>query len=129
MDKAKAFMFVGALVLATSVLSVPVDPNAPDEIAAILAIGIAPPHVLRTNGEVYQYDYDGPSWYRVPHLDVPVPVSEIADWQLGTVITHSGDWWYKDMGAGGTWELVPRPEWSPIQSSPQSLGSVKDQFR
>ena len=75
---------------------------------------MAPPHILRTNGEVYQYDYDNAGWLRVPHLDVPVPVSEIADWQVGTVITHSGEWWYEDIGAGGTWEIMPRPDWVPI---------------
>ena len=116
-------------LLAGPSLAVPVDPNAEDEVAAYLQTGVSLPMILRTNGEVYRYDYDLEVWVRHETYDVPVPVSEIADWALNCFTTHDGEWWFEDPGAGGTWEVVPRPEWSPIPSHPQSLGSVKGMFR
>jgi hypothetical protein len=132
-------VLLGLLVGAS--LAVPVDPNAEDGVAAIwpdnfdgFVRGFV--WVLRTNGEVWRYDCEG-VWRQSgvdPNLSgdltVPVPVTEIADWTPSFFTTHSGTRWF--MGNDEPldyWTPLPAPPWSPVQSSPQSLGSVKEMFR
>jgi hypothetical protein len=122
-------------------LAVPVDPNAEDGVAAIYPEnhdGFTSNYVwvLRTNGEVWRYDNNG-VWRQSgidPNLSggdltVPVPVIEIADWTPGYFVTHSGTHWYNGAYTPlDYWTQLPPPPWSPVQSSPQSLGSVKGMF-
>jgi hypothetical protein len=128
-------------LLAGASHAVPVDPNAEDGIAAIYpqsddgnTRGYV--WVLRTNGEVWRFDKDG-IWLQSgvdPNLHgdltVPVPVAEIADWMPSYFTTHSGTRWF--MGNDEPldyWTQLPPPPWSPVQSHPRSLGSVKEMFR
>ena len=110
-------------------VAIPVNPDAPDEIAALYL----PDHnmsvrILRTNGEVWELDNDTWTWEHSQFFSVPVPVSEIADWFPASFQTHSGDVWFRRYGTGETWEIVPPTPWggSPVKET--SLGSVKTMF-
>jgi len=121
---AKAFMFVGVLVLAASSLAVPVDPNAEDGVAAIIYNG-GTANALCTNGEVWTFnDY----WNRLSHMDPPVPVSDIADWDYSGFIHVNGEYWY--WSGTEVWNVMPLPPpCGPVEAEPQSLGSVKEMYR
>ncbi len=117
--------FILLLIFSTPMLAVPVDPNAPNEIAAFSIDDVI---LLRTNGEVYDYDYPTHTWVLNSRLEVPVPVADIADWQTDCFITHGSDWWYMNPDSQ-EWEILPQPEWAPVSSESSSMGGIKSMYR
>ena len=114
--------------------AVPVDPSAPDQVAAWFCSGEISPSVnlLRTNGEVWTWR-PAQGWYRAGEsdgsflYDPPVPVVDIVDWTPWVVQTRHGSVWILNDLA--TWQEIPSPPFSPITTSKQSLGRVKQLFR
>jgi len=144
---ARKFFFVCAviLMLAGSALGAPVDPNAPNGIAASITegelYGWVHLRALCINGEQYRYEIstDGSThgWIHNSSLPpLPVSVSEIADWGLFQIKTHSGDLYILDGSAeaGEYWKLVGGPDIPPIPCGPvstdsQKLGDAKSLYR
>ena len=91
------------LLLATCAGAVPVDPNDPNEVAAVVEYG-GSPWILRTNGEVWVVGALG--WEYEPRYDIPFPVSDVCDWKRHILRDCNGDIW--------TWEYVTLDEglWS-----------------
>lgn len=136
-----AVLFTALLVTAAS--AVPVNPVDPQGVAAVLPIysydangGIlAQVYVLSTAGQVWQPCYPPcAQWNRGCFMtdcgcDLPVPVSEVADWWgIG----------FRTM-AGVIWVLRPRPEcrwveaipppFAPVATQQKSLGTAKQGYR
>lgn len=93
--------------------SVPVDPDAPDGIAAVFSeIVSGQPYILRTDGLVYVLEEPFWEWAHMERHDVPIPVSEILDWRLGFLVAQNGDWWWQHQY--GEWDITPPAPWLPI---------------
>jgi hypothetical protein len=99
------------LLLAAPGGAVPVDPQADDQIAAL----ILPRYALRTNGEVWVFDSDGSAWRRCPDLDLPLPVDQVSDWQPSFLITKHGDHWTLNPHGGKVWQRVASLPWTPVK--------------
>lgn len=131
---AKKFFYVcaGILMLAGSTspaFTTTVDPDNPYGIAAVHD----GPHYLCTDGHVYFFRHLEPpfGWTPYPDYDVPIPVSEIAEWLFRSFTTHDGR--YFTMTSNGWAEMgldtEPIPCIPPVQSDSQSMGDVKSMFR
>lgn len=135
---AKKFFYVcaGILMLAWALAAsaVPVDPNAPDGIAARF-VGGDVVYVLCTSGEVHWHSLaPNPSWRLLdPYpAESPVPLSEIADWGVRSLVTFSGNIWvaYQYSGNPPQWYLLePVDCQGPVNSESESMGDVKSMFR
>lgn len=136
------------MAFAHSALAVPVDPSAPNGIAAqIVRVTGASPEgcfrwVLCGDGTIYEFTgsmYSSvPGQWRVFDRPLPVAVSEIADWSLEVLHTRSGGiWiWLSMDGQPATWMewgvapmLLPAPCESGVGASGTSLGKIKSLFR
>ncbi len=126
--------------------AVPVDPATTDGVAAQLLLGDPyggfSRYVLCEDGTIYvKAANTRPSepWGVFGGVGVPVPVSEIKDWTLYTVITNTGQTWlWVDLGeAGGPrwyeWgthpKLPPAPCDAAIGNDTSSFGKLKSVFR
>jgi hypothetical protein len=110
-------------------LSVPVDPNAEDGVAAFFAyeddVNRQRLWVLRTNGDCWRYDIEA-GWVNMVEMVPPVQMAEVEDWYPFYLRSSDGTIWkFYDHA----WQVLGTPPWTPIQSSPQSLGGVKEMFR
>lgn len=152
--KHHAALLAGALVLiaAGNALAVPVDANAPSGIAAqfaTISVDGGTWSVLCTNGDVativFRYSA-GPlevdAWTVEPGSDLPVPLSEIAEWTpqhlqnglytLDTIITRDGHLW---VNRSGWWNIdaepvfPPLPCAGPVLDRGTNLGGIKALFR
>lgn len=115
------------LAYAAVALAVPVEPAAENGVAAMMPNWNANMTVLCTTGDVFMYNYNTGAWDPT-YYNSPVPVSEIADWQITALRTHSGDLWTMD-NYNAPWVLVAPPCEGPIQSESETLGSIKQMFR
>jgi len=128
---------IGLFILPTPTLPVPVDPDAPDGIAAMDQWNVGIAFFLCTSGEVWKMTYE--NYTPVPPMVIeelapPVPVSEIREWFIYGFITHSGTYWvslYESSVGTRTWRdhgQVPSCG-PPVAADQQSLGSLKQMFR
>lgn len=126
-------------------LGVPVDPNNPNGIVAIVGNAGWPtilcadgaPYIMQIaveSGRVDRVYWDSPSTNETG--PVPVPIADILDWtprllqtRSGTIYVYDGnnEAWY-DVSPGATVELAPCQE-LPIGISPTSLGALRSMFR
>lgn len=117
---------------ANVVLSSPVGPNAVDEVAAVFTVNDGwRVYVLRTNGEVYTLGGGISNWILMDDAvaQFPLPVSDIADWRVGYLVTQSGDAWFFDTQTPQSWKPVPPLPWGIVPTNEASLGSLKSIFR
>ncbi len=128
---AKKFMYVcaGVLILSGSVMAVPVDPNAPDGIAAYYAEDMQFT-VLTTDG-IMLAPGAANTWEPLAFgLPDGVSVFDIADW-FGRywLITHDGTVWRATGQSTEYWENIGMLPTSPVSESVASMGDVKSLFR
>ena len=107
----RIFVWGVVMLLAAPAAAVPVDPQADDQIAAL----ILPRYALRTNGEVWVFDSDSSAWQRCPDLDLPLPVDQVSDWQPSFLITSHGDHWTLNSHGGKVWQRVATLPWNPVK--------------
>jgi len=123
-------VFALCIVICGSTSAAPVDPNAPDGVAA-LSKSSSFLYALCTDGFAFSMNVSRMEW--VPLYDglpLPVPVSEITDWFGGYFITVSGDLYGFDGLGNRTWKLVPPLTCNdPVQSQSESMSGVKSMFR
>lgn len=117
--------------------AVPVNPNAPDGVAAIFTTGgpyggDEPILVLCTSGEVFNLHSQN-YWQAVYGAGSPIPVavSQVADWGPRHVTTFSGEHWVFTYNR--EWQLVggavvPAP-CGPVANESKTLGGVKSLYR
>lgn len=131
---AKKFLYVGIglLFLASTSQAVPVDPNAPDGVAAVYSDG----------GALYALGADGQSWILVmanldgwlpttwPSLPPGMAVADISDWTTRYLVTSDGvRWMYNLEPLVMAWVEVPPLPGGVIGNSQGSLGDAKSLFR
>jgi len=129
MKRSTLLALIGLLTLPAFTLAVPVDSDAPDGVAAIIWAG-------DNNGRICILGTDGTAWctedgnpiafsHSVNH-NVPVDLSDIADWEYYYLRTNDGVVWAQY----GGWHTIDLPPIAPpVQSDQQSLGSLKQMFR
>lgn len=136
------------IAFANSAGAVPVDPSAPNGIAAqiVRVTGSWPSGCLRWvlcgDGTIYEFtgsmESSAPGQWRLFDRPLPVSVSEIADWSLEVLHTRSGGiWiWLSMDGQPATWMewgvapmLLPAPCEGGVGASGASLGKIKSLFR
>lgn len=133
---------LAALVLAglpAIALAVPVNPTAPDQVAAITGDTGYSVAVLRTNGEVWvnSGSLTDNAWRRCDgtassyNMTLPVPVSEVVDWTYFYFLTNAGVLWHFDPNGPIGWHVVafPPPPWGGVPIQQQSLGGMKRIFK
>ena len=123
------------VVLSSAYVSaVPVDPTAPDGIAALyLADGQY--YLLKTNGDMWIFKVvsgvvtcisgnteEGPG--------LPVPLSQIRDWTWMRVITWDNRLWYWAGSPVASWHsgIIPCLD-SPVPTGNSTFGAIKEKFR
>ena len=119
------------LVVTGSALAVPVDPNAPDGIAASL-MGGSFWYVLTTSGELWYKSCSVEDPWRLDQKSLPpgVSVSEIAEWKYTWIVTHDGTVWaYSYVNQQGWAIMTPFPGGQPVSETPESIGDIKSMFR
>jgi len=117
---------VAVALLAASAVAVPVDPEAPDGIAAWKDVT-----VLCTSGEVFYFDDDALAWLQIHdgRLNVPIPVEQIADWSYTTFVSISGDRW-RWAGPTNGWIVIPPLDCAGVvHQDGENLGDLKSMFR
>ena len=117
-------------IVAPAVWAVPVDPSAPDGIAALFAGDGGGLWILRTNGEVWRLGETSTVWERTTNFrnDVPLPVEQIVDWMPYFLTRVNGErWWLNSIDH--TWGLMPAPPFAPVSAQQKSFGSVKQLFK
>lgn len=114
------------MLLATCAGAVPVNPRDPDGVAAVIEWG-GNPWVLNTNGEVWACGSN--EWEHYPNLDIPIPITEVCDWDRQVLRDCQGRIWWLSDWAGGDWSLTYPLPWEPIQTEEKSLGDIKATFR
>jgi len=126
-------VLIALLALPALTLAVPVDPDAPDGVAAALRIEPSGTYILCVSGEIWRMNPVagmGP-WESVSDT-LPIPVSEIQDWTHRAVIkaVDGTTWlWVLISEDSWGWEAVDSPCSPPIPNQTQSLGSLKQMFR
>ena len=133
----RVFIVFLCLLLASSALAAPVDPNAPDGAAAYYVDGRVT-YILRTNGEVWSRAHSRvplPDWYPMDSsVFPPVPVANITDWYFHGFRTNSGELWglcedFECSEAEWWRQLMPLP-WEAVGSNDQEdLGNLKSIYR
>jgi hypothetical protein len=130
-----ALVLVFSVFFITSATAVPVDPDAPDGVAAVYMQTDGPDGnltilwALCTDGYIWRRQIQGPGspWDMV--FSAPCPVSEIADWQLYYLVKTDGAKWYFQRGGNPSqWLPFLGPCDPVIRSESQSLGRVKQAF-
>lgn len=118
------------LALAAPAIAVPVNPNAPDQIAAVYWSSFSC-YVLRTNGELWSFSFQTGWEQQSGDLasPLPVPLAEIADWELYALVTQAGERWILRGMAPGGWAQLPPPPFAPVPGAARSLGNVKGTYR
>lgn len=123
-DKAKAFAYtcfgILCLVAASKML---LGSRAEADINPAGSIhGLAPScnGLLTTQGEFYQWSAN--ELVRVPHLDPPLPLSEIAMWGGTSFVTTAGDLWAYP---GGSWVNFGPPPGGGVRTQSSNWGEVK----
>ena len=112
------------VLLAGSAWAVPVDPNAPDGVAAIYDTWI-----LFTDGKVLGWDVGSGIWkVRDP---LPVSVPEIRDWSMLFIVTNDGRYFSFDFTVSSTeWTEIPSPPYEPpVSANPESIDNLKTMYR
>jgi hypothetical protein len=118
------------LLLAVPALGVPVDPEAPDGIAAYFFEG-EKLWILCSDGTTYYtYSHDDFNWQHHGE-NLPVPLNQIADWGVFFLVTKGGEYWRSPLGSGTTWSLIETFPCSPGQvgTKSKSLNDLKARFR
>jgi len=126
MKRAVILILIGLFILPTPALPVPVDPDAPDGVAAYLYFTPYSVVILSTAGEIWSCGPDHP-WRRSNSMyDPPIPVAEIQDWSQDAFRATDGTFW---VYTSGDWVQLPALPWGPTSAKQQSLGSLKQMFR
>ncbi len=124
------------------VLAVPVNPVAPDGIAAAfvemhdaywLATNNFKLWVLCTSGDVYFLTgvISSAQWTLWSSLHPPVPLTDILDWTPICLQTKTGGRWvYLEVAGEDFWRPLPGiPCEPPVPTIPKSLGALKRGYR
>lgn len=122
-------LLVACLVIASAASAVPVNPSAPDGVAAVW-LNDAWAWILCTDGQVYRMHSVDQQWTLMEdHL--PVVVASIADWSPYFILSTSGDLWRGESALNNEdWTLAPTiPCIGAVQSQGNSLGAFKSLFR
>ena len=114
------------LLLATCAGAAPVDPSDPDGVAALVRYG-GNAWVLNTNGEVWACGRF--EWEHFSQYDIPMPVSEVCEWDHTVLRDCQGQIWSFGVIEEGEWTPAFPLPWEPIQEESRSLGDVKSMFR
>lgn len=117
------------LLLASTVAAVPVNPSAPDGIAAVW-LNDSWCWVLCTDGNVYRMFSTNQTWALIEdHL--PAPVAVMVDWSPYFIRTSAGELWQGEPQLGSdNWQLAPAiPCAAPVPTQGNSMGGVKGLFR
>jgi len=127
------YVFLPALLLfiSGSAFAVPVDPNAPDGVAALF---YADTYLmaLDTNGQTWRHVNSESTWV-LRAANLPIPISEVADWHPFFVLGNDGVMWRAESHSlpptPTIWHIVDPVPIEPVSSEGQSLGDVKSMFR
>jgi len=116
------------LLLATSAWAVPVDPVAPDGVAAFQVLQYQDVYILRTNGELWAAQpISAGQWMYQEDYNLPVPVSEISDWTVSLILTTDGKFWTE---AYPDWHgPVDLPDWAAVPNATESIENLKSMYR
>lgn len=123
---------LAAVLLAGSMgpaMAAPVNLSAPDGIAA-RQIEVNSMIALCTDGKVYSINTYNRVWTFLGD-DLPVPITEIADWTLNFIETHDGALWMGNLHpTDSEWQLVPPlPCSGVVPDSDPGFGKLKSMFR
>lgn len=94
--------------------------------------------MTRDGGDIWDHEglawtNNGSSWARVPELDLPFPVSDVAVYESSWVTTgsfamYSGDVWWCNTSSK-EWNYRGQFSGGPISNADQSFGTLKSMFR
>ena len=119
----RSLVILAVLLIATTAHSVPVDPDHPSGIVAVMASTI-----MCQDGSVWAISATPPVWNQLPIDPVPVPLEDIREWNVAEFITHSGTywWWYENAWHSAA---IDPPCQANVGSDAESLGNIKSLFR
>jgi hypothetical protein len=124
---------VALTIIAQGASAAPVNPVAPDQVAAIVDNTGYCVVALRTNGEVWmncgtEWSLGGGYGGMTP---LPVPVSEVADYCYWYFWTRAGVLWHFNPNNGVGWHVLPLPppEWGVVRAQQNSFGNAKQSYR
>ncbi len=126
---------VFCLVLAESTLASPVNPTAPNGIASLVTENItggSNGYILDSVGQTWICRSSGvQSGWILFGQDVPVPLNEIADWNVKAIVTYDGRIYLGTLNpnAPSFWQLLPPFTEDPVSEESGTLGNVKSLFR